>query len=195
MIRNLPLLLQLLFWYNAVLKALPRYARQLRRCRAACSSTIAGWCCRQPIFRTAAAPWRSRLSAASSAALVYRFWARRRQDAHRAARRRCWRPALALVVAAAARGAAGDGCPAHVRVSGARPFQHHRRHRGLPEFAALLFGLIDLHRRLHRRSGARRHPGGADRPDRGGARARACVRASRCGLSCCRRRCASSFRR
>ena len=33
----------------------------------------------------------------------------------------------------------------------------------LPEFVALLFGLVDLHRGLHRRGGARRHPGGVAR--------------------------------
>ena len=33
LIRNVPLLLQLLFWYNAVLKSLPEFARQRRASR------------------------------------------------------------------------------------------------------------------------------------------------------------------
>ena len=43
-IRNMPLLLQLLFWYNAVLKALPPIRESLSS-RAASISTIAGCSC------------------------------------------------------------------------------------------------------------------------------------------------------
>ena len=47
----------------------------------------------------------------------------------------------------------------------------------------------DLHRRLHRRDRALRHPGGAAGPVGGGRRARAAAAARCCGTSCCRRRC------
>ena len=54
-IRNIPLLLQLLFWYNAVLKALPDDPREPRHCRAAFISTIAACFCRSRFSRAASA--------------------------------------------------------------------------------------------------------------------------------------------
>ena len=79
-IRNVPLLLQLLFWYNAVLKALPelrdsvcasgrRLSQQSRPVPAAAGvrgRASAGRC--------------SRSSSASSRAIALRVWARRRQE-------------------------------------------------------------------------------------------------------------------
>ena len=46
LIRNVPLLLQLLFWYNAVLKALPGFRQRLRASRRCSSSTTADFTCR-----------------------------------------------------------------------------------------------------------------------------------------------------
>ena len=48
-VRNLPLLLQLLFWYNAVLKALADRARQRPAALRRPSSTIAACSCREPL--------------------------------------------------------------------------------------------------------------------------------------------------
>ena len=48
LIRNMPLLLQMLFWYNAVLKALPEL-RRATCCRSAASSTIAACSCRSRV--------------------------------------------------------------------------------------------------------------------------------------------------
>ena len=50
----------------------------------------------------------------------------------------------------------------------------------LPEFMALLFGLVDLHRGVHRRGGARRHPRRRQGPDRGRLFAGPAARADAC---------------
>ena len=79
-IRNIPLLLQLLFWYNAVLKALPAIARQLCRFRAASFSTIAACSCRSRSSSRASALCWARSWSALSAAIAFCIWARKRQE-------------------------------------------------------------------------------------------------------------------
>ena len=177
-IRNMPLLLQLLFWYNAVLKALPdmrdsiahsgRRLPQQSRPVPAAAGVPAGARRGADRARARRRRWRSR----------YRIWAKRRQMRDRPAGAGALGRRSALVDRAAARRAGA------VRLSGRRstiPKQGRFNIRGgievLPEFMALLFGLVDLHRGLHRRGGARRHPGGVARarprrPIRSGLRPR-----------------------
>ena len=55
LIRNIPLLLQILFWYNAVLKSLPELRGSVA-CRSAAFSTIAACSCRGRFSRRISAP-------------------------------------------------------------------------------------------------------------------------------------------
>ena len=80
----MPLLLQLFFWYFAVLKSLPRAAPEPTRCRAAPSSTCAGSICR----RRCRKPGFDAVLLALLVGIVAvdrrsTSWARRRQMAHR----------------------------------------------------------------------------------------------------------------
>ena len=167
LIRNLPLLLQLLFWYNAVLKALP----EMRD-----SWTLPGG-----IFLN------NRGLFMPAADLPAGHAVRCRRPGRRHRRRDRVRDLGAQAAGAhrpAGAGRSGGARPGH-RAAGHRvlrspacrrrstiPEKGRFNIRGgieiLPEFVALLFGLVALYRRLHRRGGARRHPGGVEGPDRGG---------------------------
>ena len=78
LIRNLPLLLQLLFWYNAVLKALP----ELRDSLALPGSIFLnnrGLFIPQPVFGSEARAALAAIVAGVACAIVYRIWAKRHQ--------------------------------------------------------------------------------------------------------------------
>jgi general L-amino acid transport system permease protein len=78
LIRNLPLLLQLLFWYNAVLAALP----EMRESLALPGSIFLnnrGLFIPQPLFGPEAPATLVALVGGIVCAIVYRFWARQRQ--------------------------------------------------------------------------------------------------------------------
>ena len=75
---------------------------------------------------------------------------------------------LLLLVGAPVVGWLAGGAPARFDVPEIGTLQRSTAARAVtPEFLALLLGLTALHRRLHRRDRARRHPGGAARPGRG----------------------------
>ena len=130
LIRNLPLLLQLLFWYNAVLKALPDLRDSCRRSRAASSSTIAALFLPQPIFQAG-------LRARRSIALARRHRRRDRLPHLGAGAGRAHRPAGAGALGHARAGRSAlplavfalSGFPVDVRLSRDGPLQHPRRHR------------------------------------------------------------------
>ena len=182
-IRNIPLLLQLLFWYNAVLKALPACATAWRS-RAAASSTIAACSCRSrcslPALALALDRARRRHRRRDRAAAI---WARRRQMrtgqqapvlwvALGARRRRCRSRVLAL-----------SGFPVTFDYPRSRALQHPRRHRNAAGIRGAAVRARDLHRGLHRRSGARRHPGGVARARPRRPIRSACAPGRRCGSS------------
>jgi general L-amino acid transport system permease protein len=80
LVRNLPLLLQLLFWYNAVLKALPERLDE--------SISLAGGFLNrrglflpQPIGRDGIGYVLAAFAVGAALALAFRFWAKRRQEA------------------------------------------------------------------------------------------------------------------
>ncbi len=138
-IRNIPLLLQLLFWYNAVLKALPE-TRDSYALPGGGFLNNRGLVLPNPIAQAGEGALALTILAGIVAALVFRVWAKRRQE-------RTGQQAPVLAV-----GAALVIVPAaiFVLVHGF-PFSFDMPQRGrfnitgglevLPEFAALLFGL------------------------------------------------------
>ncbi len=78
-LRNTPLLLQLLFWYNAVLKSLPG-PRQSYDLAGMIFLNNRGLFLPAPVPLPGAAAFAAALLAALAAASAYRHWARRRQD-------------------------------------------------------------------------------------------------------------------
>jgi general L-amino acid transport system permease protein len=138
-IRNLPLLLQLLFWYNAVLKALP----DIRDSIAVGGSVFLnnrGLFLPQPIFKSGFGAVEIALFAGIVGAVAFYIWARKRQERTGQQAPVFW-VALALVI----------GLPLIVFVLGGFPLRFEFPQAGrfnitggveiLPEFAALLFGL------------------------------------------------------
>jgi general L-amino acid transport system permease protein len=138
-VRNLPLLLQLLFWYNAVLKALPDIASSLLLPGGGMLNNR-GLFLPQPIPQAGAGLLGLSLLAGLVAAIAFRIWARRRQR-RTGVQAPVFLVSLALIV----------GLPALVVVLGGFPFDFAFPERGrfnirggvevLPEFMALLFGL------------------------------------------------------
>ena len=78
-IRNIPLLLQLLFWYNAVLKTLP-LARDSLVIPGGGFLNNRGLFLPKPVFESGFAAVPIALIAGIAVAIVFRFWARRRQE-------------------------------------------------------------------------------------------------------------------
>src|SRR3954452_2051150 len=77
-IRNMPLLLQLLFWYNAVLKALPGIRESIAIPGGGFLNNR-GIFLPQPVFLPASRAALIALAAGIVAAIGYRIWAKRRQ--------------------------------------------------------------------------------------------------------------------
>ncbi len=138
-IRNLPLLLQLLFWYNAVLKALPEIAGSLPLWGGGILNNR-GLYLPQPVPQDGAGAVLAALLLGIAAALAFRIWARRRQ-ARTGAQAPVFLVGAALIL----------GLPAAVLAHGGVPLDFVYPERGrfnirggveiLPEFMALLFGL------------------------------------------------------
>lgn len=140
LIRNLPLLLQLLFWYNAVLKALPD-VRQSATFPGGILLNNRGLFLPDITFNRGGTALLVALGLALAGAIGYRVWARRRQM-------RTGQQAPLLLVTLGLL----VGLPLLVLLSGqvsvsfAFPELGRFNIRGgieiLPEFAALLFGLV-----------------------------------------------------
>ena len=138
-IRNIPLLLQLLLWYNAVLKTLP-LSRDSLVIPGGGFLNNRGLFLPKPVFESGFAAVPIALIAGIAIAIVFRFWARRRQES--TGRRApvflvtlltaIGLPALALVIA---------GFPVGFDFPAAGRFNIAGGVEVLPEFAALLFGL------------------------------------------------------
>jgi general L-amino acid transport system permease protein len=139
LIRNLPVLLQLLFWYNAVLKALPDVRESLMIGSGAFLNNR-GLFVPQPIFHEGFGAVLGAFAVGLVGAIAFRIWARRRQERTGQQAPVLW-VALGLVI----------GLPLVVFVLAGFPieFAYPERSRFgirggielLPEFVALLFGL------------------------------------------------------
>ena len=137
-IRNLPLLLQLLFWYNAVLKALPDIRESIAVGGVFLNNR--GLFLPTPIFKSGFGAVEITLLAGIVGTIVFRIWARRRQ-------RQTGRQAPVLLVTLAL----VIGLPLAVFVLAGLPLGFEFPQAGrfnitggtevLPEFVALLFGL------------------------------------------------------
>ncbi len=140
LIRNLPLLLQLLFWYNAVLKALPDL-RDSVTVGSAVFLNNRGLFLPQPNFQARAewALWA--LVAGVVAAVAYRFWAHRRQQQTGQQAPVFW-VALALIVGLPAIALLAAGFPVEFSYPEKGRFNIRGGIEILPEFVALLFGLV-----------------------------------------------------
>ena len=138
-IRNLPLLLQLLFWYNAVLKALPDI-RDSIAVGGGIFLNNRGLFLPQPIFKSGFGAVEITILVGIIGAVAFYIWARKRQERTGQQAPVLW-VALALVI----------GLPLIVFVLSGFPLRFEFPQSGrfnitggveiLPEFAALLFGL------------------------------------------------------
>ncbi len=138
-IRNLPLLLQLLFWYNAVLKALPDI-RDSVVLGGGLFLNNRGLFLPEPVFKAGFGAVLIALLAGLVGAVVFYIWARKRQE-RTGQQAPVLRVALALVA----------GLPLVTFFFAGRPLGFEFPQAGrfnitggieiLPEFAALLFGL------------------------------------------------------
>jgi general L-amino acid transport system permease protein len=139
-LRNTPLLLQLLFWYNAVLKSLPG-PRQ--------SISLGGWIFlnNRGLFLPApvplaGAPWFAAVVVvAAIAAVLYRFRARRRQERTGAQAPVGWVSA-GLLVGMPAIAIAASGAPFTLEAAKLSGFNLKGGIPVIPELAALVFGLV-----------------------------------------------------
>ena len=138
-VRNLPLLLQLLFWYNAVLKALPGLRDSVAFPGGALLNNR-GLFLPQPIYGENFPVVLVALGLGVAGAIAFRIWARRRQM-------RTGQPApvlrvgAALIVGLPAAALAVTGFPLTFSYPELGRFNIQGGVEILPEFAALLFGL------------------------------------------------------
>lgn len=139
LIRNLPLLLQLLFWYNAVLKALPEMRDSINLPGGGFLNNR-GLFIPQPVGTDGFNLVWIALAIGLIGSVIFRSWAKRRQE-RTGEQAPVFLVSLALIV----------GLPALVFVSKGMPLDFVYPERGrfnirggievLPEFVALLFGL------------------------------------------------------
>ncbi len=139
LIRNLPVLLQLLFWYNAVLKALPEMRDSVVIPGAFLNNR--GLFIPQPIFHQGFGAVLAALLVGIAGSIAFRIWARKRQERTGERAPVLW-VALGLIV----------GLPLVVFVLAGSPIELSYPEKGrfsinggievLPELVALLFGLV-----------------------------------------------------
>ena len=139
-IRNLPLLLQLLFWYNAVLKALPGIRESIAIPGGGFLNNR-GMFLPEPVFLPAARFALIALLAGVVAAIGYRIWAKRRQFQTGQQSPVLW-VTLGLVIAIPLAVLVLSGFPVQFNYPEAGRFNIRGGVEVLPEFAALLFGLV-----------------------------------------------------
>jgi general L-amino acid transport system permease protein len=139
-IRNLPLLLQLLFWYNAVLKALP----DLRESVAIPGGGYLnnrGLFLPNPEIEPGFTAFPITMAVGLLAAFLYRAFAKRRQRETGKQAPVVW-VALALIVVVPLAVLAATGFPIHFTYPEMGRFNIRGGVEVLPEFMALLFGLV-----------------------------------------------------
>jgi general L-amino acid transport system permease protein len=138
-IRNLPLLLQLLFWYNAVLKALPEMRESIVIPGGAFLNNR-GLFLPQPLFHPGFVAVEIALVVGIAGAVGFHIWARRRQE-QSGAQAPVFLVAVGLIVGLPLIVAMLTGFPVHFEFPKAGRFNITGGVEVLPEFAALLFGL------------------------------------------------------
>ena len=164
LIRNLPLLFQILFWYLAVLAALPNPRQSISLFDSFFLSNR-GLVIPKPIGDPGFEPFALPLLVAIVAAIAVARVMRAGSCSTSGRVIRIWPYVLGLADRPAAAGGAGLRRAGHVRISGAQGLQFRRRlarHSGIRGADA---GAVDLYRGLHRRDRARRHPVGAQGAD------------------------------
>jgi general L-amino acid transport system permease protein len=139
-IRNIPLLLQLLFWYNAVLKALPAMRESLTIPGGGFLNNR-GLFLPQPVFQPGSGWVLIAGALGAVGAIVYRTWARRRQMLTGQQAPVLW-VSLGLVIGLPLAVLALSGFPIAFNYPEAGRFNIRGGIEVLPEFMALLFGLV-----------------------------------------------------
>ena len=138
-IRNLPLLLQLLFWYNAVLKALPDI-RESIAIGGGVFLNNRGLFLPQPTFENGFGAVEIALLAGIVGAVAFHIWARKRQERTGQQAPVLW-VALVLVIGLPLAAFVLTGFPLGFEFPQVGRFNITGGVEILPEFAALLFGL------------------------------------------------------
>ncbi len=138
-IRNIPLLLQLLFWYNAVLKALPDIRDSISIPGGAVLNNR-GLFLPQPLTKPGFGAVETALVVGLAATVLFYLWARRRQ-ARTGQQAPVFLVGLALVAGGPALVLVLAGVPLSFEFPQAGRFNISGGVEVLPEFAALLFGL------------------------------------------------------
>jgi general L-amino acid transport system permease protein len=138
-IRNLPLLLQLLFWYNAVLKALPEM-RDSIAIPGGVFLNNRGLFLPEPTVKSGFGAVEIALVVGIVGSIVFYRWARKRQE-RTGQQAPVFLVGLALVIGLPLLTLALAGFPIHFDFPQAGRFNISGGVEVLPEFAALLFGL------------------------------------------------------
>ena len=138
-IRNIPLLLQLLFWYNAVLKALPELRDSIRITGGAFLNNR-GLYLPKPIFLSGFDAVAVAALAGLIAAIGFYLWARKRQE-RSGQRGPVFSVTLALVIGLPLVAFGLAGFPLQFDYPAPSRFNIAGGIEVVPEFAALLFGL------------------------------------------------------
>ncbi len=138
-IRNLPLLLQLLFWYNAVLKALPEL-RESIVIPGGLFLNNRGLFLPEPIFKDGFLFVLLTLIAGIAVSIAFRIWARKRQE-QTGRQAPVFLTAFGLIVGLPLIVLFVAGVPLEFSYPQAGRFNISGGIEVLPEFAALLFGL------------------------------------------------------
>jgi general L-amino acid transport system permease protein len=138
-VRNIPLLLQLLFWYNAVLKALPLMRDSIVIPGGAYLNNR-GLFLPSPVFLSGFDAVSAAIVVGIAAAIGFHLWARKRQE-RTGKRAPVFWAVLALVVGLPLAVFALKGFPLKFDYPQAGRFNISGGIEVLPEFAALLFGL------------------------------------------------------
>ncbi len=139
-LRNTPLLLQLLFWYNAVLKSLPG-PRQSMSLGDAIYLNNRGLFLPAPVALPAASWFVAAIALAFAASLIFRVWARRRQD-RTGAQAPIAGVSAALLLGLPALAIAATGAPFSFDIAKLSGFNLKGGIQVIPELAALVFGLV-----------------------------------------------------
>jgi general L-amino acid transport system permease protein len=138
-LRNIPLLLQLLFWYNAVLKSLPG-PRQSLSVGDVVFLNNRGFYLPMPVPREGAVWFAGAIVVGLASAAAFRVWARRRQE-RTGAQAPTTLIASALIIGLPAIAAAASA-PFTFDIARLSGFNLKGGLQVIPEMAALVFGLV-----------------------------------------------------
>ena len=187
-IRNIPLLFFVLFWYFGVIAALPG-PRQSIGIFGIAFLNNRGLTIPLPNELAPFGKAALLILAALAVQIVFAAWARRRRD-RTGKDAPVWMIGALLVIALPVVALTLATLSTALGRAGAARLQLSRRLRAGAGIRRAVRGAHHLHGRVHRRDRARRHPGGAQGPARGGGRGRPAARRRSCASSSSRRRCA-----